>query len=159
MTANTLCFISSKGGAGKTVTSSALGTFLAALGYRVLLVDTDAATNGMTLLYLEQLLGRRRQKDATYPVGVGLFEATQNSAPSPIEISDNLHLVPASFTMTDTEATDHLQFEAALRTLLETSANYDFVLLDAQAGTDSYAKTAASFAVSTAVGFQASAAE
>jgi len=146
MTENTLCFISAKGGSGKTVTSSALGTFLAALSFRVLLVDTDAATNGMTLLYLEQLLGRRRQKSAEEPTGAGLFEAKEGVTPTLIEINENLHLVPASFTMKDTENTDLTQFEVALRTIFAGVMKYDFILLDAQAGTDSFAKTAAGFA-------------
>lgn len=142
MKASTLCFISSKGGSGKTVTSSALGTFLASLGHKVLLVDTDASTNGMTLLYLEQLLGRRRQKNTTESVGFGLFEAKEGTTPNLIKISDSLHFIPATFTMNDTESTDHIQFEKALDAILKASGNYNFVLLDAQAGADSYARSA-----------------
>src|SRR5271163_560647 len=129
MSANALCFISSKGGSGKTVTSSALGTFLAALGFRVLLIDTDAATNGMTLLYLEILLGRRRQKPPGIPTGFGLFEARENVPPSIVEINENLHLVPASFTMSDTEATNETQFVNALKAVMSDVAKYDFVFL------------------------------
>jgi cellulose biosynthesis protein BcsQ len=142
MSAPTVCFISSKGGSGKTVTSSAVGTFLAELGFRVLLVDTDAATNGMTLLYLEQLLGSRRNKLRSDTSGIGLFEAKRGQPPTVIAISPNLHFVPASFSMTDTENTDAAQFELNLNLLLLKRADYDFVLLDAQAGADKYAKAA-----------------
>ena len=52
MSANVICFASAKGGAGKTVVTATVGTFLAALGKRVLIIDTDAATNGLTLFYI-----------------------------------------------------------------------------------------------------------
>lgn len=139
--AEIVCFISSKGGSGKTVTSSSLGTFLSALGFRVLLVDTDASTNGMTLLYLEQLLGRRPLQ--LNRRGVGLFEARAGVTPSRIEIDDTLQLVPATFALRDTEQTELAQFDTALRAIIRDAEEYDFVLLDAQAGTDPFARAAA----------------
>jgi hypothetical protein len=48
--------------------------------------------------------------------------------------------------MSDTETTDHIHFEGVLRKLLDSADIYDFVLLDAQTGTDSYAKSAAGLA-------------
>lgn len=143
MTAEVLCFISAKGGSGKTVTSSALGTFLSSLGFKILLVDTDASTNGLTLLFLEQLLGRRRERSASHSKNTGLFEAREGVAPTQIEIDENLFLVPATFGMTETEGTDYDQFKSALGVVLTDKEKYDFIFLDAQAGTDSFAKIAA----------------
>ena len=73
--------------------------------FEYLMVDTDAATNGMTLLYLEQLLGRRRQQPASEPPRLGVFEAKSGLLPSRIEIDENLHFMPASFVMRQTEDT------------------------------------------------------
>ena len=146
MNTRVLCFLSAKGGSGKTVTSSALGTFLSELGFKILLVDTDAATNGMTLLYLEQLLSARQRLSIESGRQIGLFEVTTDEPPSEIEISDNLYLVPATFRMSDTEAVDHDWFEHVLSKLIREGHRYDFILLDAQAGTDAYAKAAAKHA-------------
>jgi hypothetical protein len=66
--------------------------------------------------------------------------------PTEIKINEKLHLVPASFTMTQTEDTDYKEFEAALKALLTKAEDYDFILLDAQAGTDNYAKITVQFA-------------
>ena len=143
MMANTTCFISAKGGSGKTVTSSAMGTFLSSLGFRILLVDTDAATNGMTLLYLEQLLGLRRRASGSDATQIGLFEASEGVIPTAIQINQKLDLIPASFSMRDTENTDHSQFMNALKSVVQQRESYDFILLDAQAGSDYFAKVAA----------------
>jgi cellulose biosynthesis protein BcsQ len=146
MSAIATCFVSAKGGSGKTVTSSALGTLLSTLGFRVLLVDTDAATNGMTLLYLEQLLGRRRENEVFAHAG-GLFDVGESGAPTQIEISEKLHFVPATYHMGDTEQTPSEAFRSALKALLkQRRLDYDFIFIDAQAGTDHIAKIAAASA-------------
>jgi cellulose biosynthesis protein BcsQ len=146
MKGNSVCFISAKGGSGKTVICSSLGTFLAELGFRVLLVDTDAATNGMTLLYLDQLLGSRRERFSAGTGGAGLFDANENKKISIVKINENLHFVPATFKMAETEKTDLTYFEISLKNLLNGAQEYDFVLMDAQAGTDSFAYIAAEIA-------------
>ena len=61
MTAKVICFASAKGGSGKTVISASLAKFLAAVGKKVLLVDMDAATNGLSLLYLDELVNARKR--------------------------------------------------------------------------------------------------
>ncbi len=146
MSTRIVSFLSAKGGSGKTVTSSALGTLLAALGFKVLLVDTDAATNGMTLLFLEQLLDVRQKSSSTTTKQLGLFEVAPDVAPTMIEVADNLWLAPATFRMTETESVDIGTFSQSLRCLLDATREYDFVLLDAQAGSDGYARAAASAA-------------
>jgi cellulose biosynthesis protein BcsQ len=140
MTAAVTCFLSSKGGSGKTVTASSLGTFLSSLGFRVLLADTDAATNGMTLLYIESLLTTKKAQDSR---NFGLFEAASGTQPTAIEITKTLHLMPASYVMRDTEKTDPAQFRTALRGMLGLRDSYDFIFLDAQAGADVFAQVTA----------------
>lgn len=142
MTGIVTSFISSKGGSGKTVTSSSLGTFLSALGYKVLLVDTDAATNGMTLLYLEQLLKSRTPNPLSFNLGVntGLFQASEGIDPTIIDITERLHFVPATFKLMDTEGASQTAFQAALGRITRWRGDYDFIFLDAQAGTDAFAR-------------------
>src|SRR3569623_3100396 len=118
MNSNVICFISSKGGSGKTVTCSALGTFLSVLGFRVLMIDTDAATNGMTLLYLDQLLGRKKMTASRDQQAKGLFDLEVVGLPTFIKITDNLDLVPASFVMKDTESADLMVFASTLNYLV-----------------------------------------
>jgi len=60
MRSKVICFASAKGGSGKTIISAALAKFLAGLGKKVLIVDTDAATNGLSLFYLEELVNARK---------------------------------------------------------------------------------------------------
>ena len=56
MTTKIICFASSKGGSGKTVTAASLARLLSYFKRKVLLVDADAATNGLTLLFLNELV-------------------------------------------------------------------------------------------------------
>jgi len=126
-TSNVVCFISAKGGSGKTVVSSALGTFLAALGFKVLLVDTDAATNGMTLLFLDQLLGRKRVSETTDKKRHGLFETGALDTPDALPIDENLHFVPASYTMRETEGMDLDAFGSAIHKVLQRRIDYNFI--------------------------------
>lgn len=133
-------FISGKGGSGKTVTSSAVGRFLASLGFKVLLVDTDASTNGLTMLFLTEVNATKRSSDGKL---AGVFEVDNGLATS-IRIAANLDFIPAAFTLSRTDTADLKLFENALISIVTTSLTHDFVLLDAQAGSDEYAKIAAS---------------
>lgn len=137
-----LCFISAKGGSGKTVTAASLGTLLSGLGLRVLLIDTDAATNGLTLLFLEQLLQGAKALEGNH--GLGLFEALADSSPTIIEVSSSLSFVPAAFKLRNTEEVPPERFRWNLENLLRQTQDFDIVLVDAQAGTDAYAQFSAS---------------
>ncbi len=137
MPANVTAFISAKGGSGKTTTASALGTFLSLMGETVVLVDTDASTNGMTLLYMQQLLGHKKSSDFTQN---GLFDCPESSVPDSILISDRLILVPATFSMADTDAVDPAAFYKNLKKVIELYGNVDHIILDAQAGSDNFAR-------------------
>ncbi len=54
--AKVICMSSAKGGSGKTVLCATFATALTSLGKRVLIVDSDASTNGLTLMYLKEVM-------------------------------------------------------------------------------------------------------
>lgn len=140
MTRPTVCaFISAKGGSGKTVLSTSLAYLLAAIGKRVLLVDCDAATNGLSLLFLDRLVEfRDSDREAQ-----GLFEVDEGGTPQLFSIRENVDLVPAAYRMRQTEAAAPQFVEAALGRMLSDFAGcYDFIFLDAQAGADIHAEIA-----------------
>jgi len=141
-----VCFISPKGGSGKTVTSTALATFLSSIGFDVLLIDTDAATNGLTLFFLERLLAKRRIASVDALPRFGIFDATTQTPPNVFEVSPHLHLLPSSYSMSETETKDVNEFHATLKTFIENSNEYDIIILDAQAGTDNFARVATTLA-------------
>src|SRR5258708_224565 len=139
--ASTIAFASAKGGAGKTVTAASIGTFLAGIGHKVLLIDCDAATNGLTLLYLDELIRAKEQFHNAKEKPLGIFEAGAAGPPLPFEVQEHLHLIPAAYVMRQTDGIADEDFSTILRqTLLRYGDAFDVVLLDAQAGSDLYAR-------------------
>jgi cellulose biosynthesis protein BcsQ len=143
-----ICVVSAKGGSGKTVLSASIATLISAMNRRVTLVDCDAATNGLTLLYLPIL--NAAKKNDPHARRHGIFdEAPEDAKPSAISLSESLSLVPSSYTMRSTERASEERFNSSLTRLLERSddeSDLDFVILDAQAGTDAFAYAAVNFA-------------
>ena len=135
---------SAKGGSGKTVLTATLGTFLVALGKKVLLLDADAATNGLTLLYLKEA---RFQSDYAYSKGhapLGVYEAlSRESRPEIVQLKSGVHFIPATYSFINTERVDADHYGKELGKLLfALREEYDFIFLDAQAGSDVYAEIA-----------------
>lgn len=139
--ATVICMASVKGGSGKTVLSATFGALLAAMGKRVLLVDTDAATNGLSLLYLDETLAARDEA-AHGGVGItGTFELT-DVLPTPqyVELPTGVQMVPATMGFFNTEEVDpdvHAQRLGAALSFWRDG--FDYIILDAQAGSDVYA--------------------
>jgi cellulose biosynthesis protein BcsQ len=150
--ARIVCVASAKGGSGKTVLTATLGQFLGALGKRVLLVDCDAATNGLTLLYLREVI---RHRDAGAQVGTSLcgsFELNHETVFRPVPLTGYVHLLPATYRLENTEAVPPSVFRGELEYLLASvRGDYSFVFLDAQAGEDTIAQIAMEPAISDEV--------
>jgi len=142
-----ICFASAKGGSGKTALTASIGAFLAGIGKRVLLIDTDAATNGLTLLYIREVLATQA------PFSVGMFdEGDHTSSLTPIRVATGADLLPASFSFRDSEQYPIEGFRIRLRSAVrQMRQEYDFIILDAQAGADEYAAEAMHRDVSDAV--------
>jgi cellulose biosynthesis protein BcsQ len=142
MRALVLCFASAKGGSGKTVISASLSLFLGSLGKRVLLLDTDAATNGLTLFYLTRVIEAKRETAKMRPArAYGVFDIGGDFRTVPI--TENVDLIPASFVMGQTEGVSIEDFRTRLDAAIRSHGEaYDYIICDAQAGADLFALVA-----------------
>src|ERR1700723_1241711 len=102
MKATVISMASAKGGSGKTIITATFASFLSSLGKRVLMVDTDAATNGLSLFYIKDVSEEAR---LVKEHAVGLFEGDDRDRPFHfIEVGPNLCLLPGTYEFQNTEA-------------------------------------------------------
>lgn len=115
---------SGKGGVGKTTTTANLGTGLAALGYKVVVVDTDI---GLRKLDLVMGLGNRIVYDIVdvtsglHPLKKALIKDKR---------LEGLYLLPAAQTKDKTAIND----EQMKKLCAELKADFDYVFIDCPAG-------------------------
>ncbi len=142
----TIAFSSPKGGSGKTVTCAAFATVLSKLGFNVLVIDADRDTNGMTMFFLDTVLEFRSRAAEEGVRAAGLFDQDPDLLRA-CETTYGFKLLPAQYHLS--ESYDELAdlADERLRSLTNYASNdFDFVLIDAQAGTDDAALAAASVA-------------
>ena len=143
---------SAKGGSGKTVLTATFATFLVHLGKRVLMVDTDAATNGLTLMYFKETRMKAEFSASQRQVPKGIYEGLPNDVRDIVRTPLGVDLIPATFGFLNTEKVPTEQFIDTLHVVLNTyRSEYDFIFLDAQAGSDDIAYVAMSQAFSDQV--------
>lgn len=120
--AKIISIINQKGGVGKTTTTCSLAAALSLKGKNVLLVDLDPQNNA------SQSLGVRDCENNIYQALKG------ESQLLPIEIMDNLSLVPSSMDLSalENEMNGEPGREFLLKEILETVRfqQYDFILID-----------------------------
>lgn len=125
----TLVIANQKGGVGKTTTAINLGTALAAVGERVLILDLDPQGNASTGLGL----ARSERKLSTYDVLTG--DALMSDAVVPTKIP-GLYLVPSTIDLSgaEPELMDQPHRNFRLRDALDTFAAGDpdisYILID-----------------------------
>jgi cellulose biosynthesis protein BcsQ len=153
MKAKVFCMASSKGGSGKTILTITIGTFLNDLGKKVLLIDTDAATNGLTLLHLKEVrvqgeyaIGEQRRPRGVYE------DISETTPPEVVMLKSGPHLIPACYDFINTEGVSLEAYRRSLQSILSLMReSYDYIFLDAQAGSDLFAQTAMSRSISDEV--------
>jgi chromosome partitioning protein len=127
-----LALANQKGGVGKTTTAINLGTALAAIGERVLIVDLDPQGNASTGLGID----RRNRSCSTYDVLIG--EARLRDAVVPTAVP-RLHIAASTMDLSGLElelgSTRDRAFRlrnaiAVLNTNATNDADYTYVLID-----------------------------
>ena len=126
-----LAIANQKGGVGKTTTAINLGTALAAIGERVLIIDLDPQGNASTGLGID----RKAREHSTYDVLIG--EATLRASILATAVP-HLHIAPSTMDLAGLElevghARDRaFRLRAALEKLNDGApdSDYDYVLVD-----------------------------
>jgi len=116
-----------KGGVGKTTTAVNLGSALAELGHRVLLVDLDPQANATSSFGLEGV-----EEISLYDPLLGEASITEKIFPTR---RDDLFIVPADLDLAGVEVEiarmpDHITRLAETLKPLQSDGTFDFVLLD-----------------------------
>ena len=116
----TISLANHKGGVGKTTSVLNIGAGLARAGKRVLLIDIDPQTN------LSQGLGVPSSDRTIYESMSGRCRL------SPVEVSENLFLVPSSpdLTRIESEFITRIGGQVRLRKLLSEVDGFDICLID-----------------------------
>ena len=118
-----------------------------------MLIDSDFATNGLTLLFLKEVRVKSELIYSTDQKPVGLCEALTNiQRPDIVSLSEYLELIPATFDLqigiSNADEMVKYKFQELLRSFRE---EYDFIFIDAQAGADDMGRIAMSRKVSDEV--------
>jgi cellulose biosynthesis protein BcsQ len=150
MSREVIALLSGKGGSGKTAVCISAGHLLAAAGFRVLMVDADAATHGMTHYFAPSL----------HPGLSGLFESDLPHSVDHVTLSDEgysgrLDFIPSvSFSKKPQIGSEESKIAALqLFNFMQASdpEKYDFVLIDCQAGISPVTLNAVKFATHTVI--------
>jgi len=141
---------SAKGGSGKTLLTASFASFLSELGKKVLIIDSDSTTNGLTLMYLKEVLIEKEIIHSNGITPTGLFDFKndpENKKINIVQLNNNVSLIPATFSfehLNDSFREMHKNFVSdRLHLIIKNSRTiYDYIFIDAQAGSDRFAEVA-----------------
>ncbi|GGB18618.1 ParA family protein [Puia dinghuensis] len=145
--------VSPKGGSGKTLLTCTFASFLNSLGKKVLIVDVDPITNGLTLFYLKEVYSQCKIAASELRKPSGTFDMTTVLTPLEIvKLPDGVHMIPATFSFFKTESTDISTFHARLLQIEgEFSDKYDYIFWDTSSGSGIHTNVAMRREISDAV--------
>jgi len=146
---------SAKGGSGKTILTATFASFLSDLKKRVLIIDSDAATNGLTLMYLKEVSIHKELVISNGKRPLGIFDYNEYEF-SPVsidivELKNGVFLIPATFSF-ERLYDNSERFSNILSNIIDTYRDeFDYIFIDAQAGSDFYSSVAINKKVSDEV--------
>ena len=116
-----------KGGVGKTTTATALASFLAFHGTKVLVIDLDPQSNAGFVLGVD-------------PVAPGTAELIKKECPSPLQASENLLVLPGGAALQDraVEQADPEELSFAINAF----SNFEVIIFDCPPGIDTLERQA-----------------
>ncbi|MCP4649692.1 MAG: ParA family protein [PVC group bacterium] len=115
-----------KGGVGKTTSAINLSTYVAAKGYKTLLVDSDPQANATSGLGLD----KKAQTKNVYDLLMGLASVEEVKVQGPLE---NLFILPSNVALTgaEIELVDTEQREFKMKQVLSAARDqFDFIFID-----------------------------
>lgn len=129
-----LTLLSGKGGSGKTVIALSMGKILSESGYKVLLVDCDMSTHGASYFFEAEF--ERISKNA---VSLEKLMLNQEAQEEPLLTKAGFYFIPSTLSPVDiqklsVEHSDNNFADIAFLHLDKIIHQYDFVILDCQAG-------------------------
>jgi len=143
MRAKVFCLASAKGGSGKTIITANIASFLTDIGKKCLIIDCDAATHGMTLLYLIEVsknTGDKKQGLFELSLDDNLTVAVERSI---VSVENGVDLLPATYNfIAGFDPEEKFEINALHAIVNQFRSSYDVILLDAQAGSDKYSRLA-----------------
>lgn len=124
---HSLMLMSGKGGSGKTTLALAFASFLSNTGHKVLLVDCDTATHGLTYFF-ENKIDRKNTKTL---FGFLLPDSNKKA----IRITENIDFIPSIIDISDDLYIDIDQAKIIHEAICHFASDlYDVVIYDCQAG-------------------------
>ncbi|MGN6567344.1 MAG: ParA family protein [Flavipsychrobacter sp.] len=132
-----ICLISPKGGAGKTTLTASFAALISSLGKKVLVIDLDASTNGLTFLYLKEIIASKTEVALKQKLPIGVHETAIEQTADIITLSNGVDLIPTSFSFTNSEKISQKHNSHLLENLPYYKTQYDYILLDVQTGVNS----------------------
>jgi cellulose biosynthesis protein BcsQ len=133
-----ISFISAKGGSGKTIITATIANFLGKLGKKILIIDSDGSTNGMTLFYLKEI----KEHNANYFNCRGALEDSFHvNSLNYTQLDENIFFLPATYEFVNTDSFNAFSFENNIRSIIDfhnqnVVETFDYILIDCQAGVD-----------------------
>lgn len=136
--AEVIALISGKGGVGKTAIAGSMASLISKLGHKVLLIDGDAATHGISYFFIDQVSKSSARKIASSqstrePISIVVpISENFDFAPTKVEFERGVNMTGDELSQAPGEGDGS---SSRIKTLVENSlTSYDFVVIDCQAG-------------------------